>query len=445
MSEPFELQDPDDAHEFMDSFDANTRRKGEAYFREGRVTSLRPEAGGTAFLAAVQGSQLYEVDLFLDPIEGWTGSCSCPLEFDCKHVYAAMKSLLAEHSVASVRGLSAGATGKIVKAPGSIAQPKPPKPAVAPGEFAQTVAEALGRPLRPEETKLLLKLHAVYSRCGQKRSITKWDFEDLGLSLGGYGWDALHIWPSFPGNEHEFWLYLANALMEHQRSIPEFLKPVTDLNIIQDGLRRWRRGLEIEQWKQTLNNLAPAGAGTVAPGGEFDLRVVLNEAAASLQWKPAGSEVYEELKATKARQLADDHREGRLTFSSEAELLWQLFQQRLFYGRSLQLNYHDSEAREMLGRMLRLRLLDSRIVDAQGRPLARPGQPLRWEVAAAASENEDYRFRLAQADGAPPPLWCALPGHPPLYLAAGAVFTGPPLHDSVLDPARENVIPPPPP
>ncbi|MEK7684512.1 MAG: DEAD/DEAH box helicase [Verrucomicrobiota bacterium] len=443
MHEPFELLDPDDAHEFIGSFDANTRRKGEAYFREGRVTSLRPEAGGTAFLAAVQGSQLYEVDLFLDPIEGWTGSCSCPLEFDCKHVYAAMKSLLAEHSVASVRGLSAGATGKIVKAPGSIAQPKPPKPAVAPGEFAQTVAEALGRPLRPEETKLLLKLHAVYSRCGQKRSITKWDFEDLGLSLGGYGWDALHIWPSFPGNEHEFWLYLANALMEHQRSIPEFLKPVTDLNIIQDGLRRWRRGLEIEQWKQTLNNLAPAGAGTVAPGGEFDLRVVLNEAAASLQWKPAGSEVYEELKATKARQLADDHREGRLTFSSEAELLWQLFQQRLFYGRSLQLNYHDSEAREMLGRMLRLRLLDSRIVDAQGRPLARPGQPLRWEVAAAASENEDYRFRLAQADGAPPPLWCALPGHPPLYLAAGAVFTGPPLHDSVLDPARENVIPAP--
>ena len=37
MSEPFELHDPNAAKEYLDSFDAATRRKGEDYFRQGRV------------------------------------------------------------------------------------------------------------------------------------------------------------------------------------------------------------------------------------------------------------------------------------------------------------------------------------------------------------------------------------------------------------------------
>src|SRR5436309_564980 len=108
MSDPFELRDPEDAKAFLEGFDRATRRKGEIYFQAGRVANLVCRDPGDSYAASVQGTALYQIRLFLDLEEGWTGTCSCPLEYDCKHIYAAMRALLAEHSVASVRGLSAG-------------------------------------------------------------------------------------------------------------------------------------------------------------------------------------------------------------------------------------------------------------------------------------------------------------------------------------------------
>src|SRR5438477_13068213 len=107
MSDPFELRQPDEAEEFLSAFDQKTRRKGEAYFREDRVSGLVCVEEGTRYSAIVQGSAPYDVKLFYDSDAGWSGDCSCPLEGDCKHVYAALKALLAEHSIAWARGLIA--------------------------------------------------------------------------------------------------------------------------------------------------------------------------------------------------------------------------------------------------------------------------------------------------------------------------------------------------
>ncbi|HWH69644.1 MAG TPA: DEAD/DEAH box helicase, partial [Candidatus Sulfotelmatobacter sp.] len=98
----------------------------------------------------------------------------------------------------------------------------------------------------------------------------------------------------------------------------------------------------------------------------------------------------------------------------------------------------------LLGRLLRLRLLDSRVVNQEGQPLARPAEPLRWELTPAASPEEDYRLRLVQADGSPPPpILAVLPGNPALYLTEQAVFTGPNPQPHVLQPTQENRIPAP--
>ena len=131
---------------------------------------------------------------------------------------------------------------------------------------------ALERKLRPEESKFLRKLNEVYNRCRQARHITRWDFDELGLRIGGYGWEALQIWPAFPDSEHEFWLYVANAAMERHIPVPGFLAPLTDLSVIQERLTQWRRGCEVERWSKLLDNLR--GWETTYESisrGEFDL------------------------------------------------------------------------------------------------------------------------------------------------------------------------------
>ena len=440
MSDEFELQDPQDARAFLTSFGGGATHKGESYFREGRVHELRPVVPGTHYSITVQGSELYTVDLSYQEEDGWMGSCTCPMEFECKHVYAAMKALLAEHSVASVRGISAGASGKTPPAP--VAAKAAP---VSTQTLAQELVAALGRPLKADETKFLHKISSVFARCRQTRTVSHWDFDELGLSLGGYGWGTLQIWPAVPQTELEFWLYVANAALEHGRKLPAFMESITDLSGIHDRLQQWRRSQEVERWKHTLLNAgdldSDAARGT---RGVFDVRLKVGEKSAELEWKRPGQEVFAPFKQTHLNQFVNDYREGLIEFPTEAEFLWQILQPRLNFGYGLHLNYNDPTCQGILARALRMHTLVERVVNAEGQPLVRVAEPLRWEIVPAQTEQDDYRFRLVQADGQPlPPILCALPGQPALYLTRAAVFTGPPVVSHVLKPGVENLIPAP--
>ncbi|MBI5385112.1 MAG: DEAD/DEAH box helicase [Verrucomicrobia bacterium] len=439
MSDAFELVEPQAAKDFLGGFDANTRRKGESYFHSGRVLNLVPEEPGTSYSVHVQGSELYEVFLDYDAAEGWSGTCTCPMEIDCKHVYAAMKALLAEHSVAAVRGLSAGAVAK-------SAPPPPKKPALrVAGQVGDLLETEVGRPLRAEERRFVNKLAEIYRRCCVNHHITTWDFQELGLYLGGYGWDALHIWPSFPETEHEFWLYIANTAHERRVPIPEFMRPLTDLTVIQDRLARWRRAQEVERWRNLLAtfhedrlDLEPISK------GEFDLRVALLKSHADLEWKQPGKDQFVPIKHMQFRQLAEDRRQGLASLPPEAEVICATYENRLLYGSSLDLRYTDANALGILGRLLRTPALNGRVVDLNGEAVVRVAEPLRWHFTPADAEREDYRARLVQADGQPlPELLCAIPGQPPLYVCHRQLFTGPPVRNGMLDPGQENVIPAP--
>ncbi len=447
MNNSFELAETEKALEFLQAFSRTARRKGEEYFHQNRVRNLISEEEGTSLFAHVQGSQLYEVRLDYILGEGWFGECTCPLEFDCKHIYAVMHAAVLKAVGSLGAKVSAAGPGpaftpsRIASALSQTkAQPPSRRETVLEGDFGQKVVSSLGRPLHSEEIKFLAKLNRIYRRCCVNKRIAGWDFDELGLSLRSYAWDALQIWPAFPKTEEEFWLYIANTALENQRKIPEFLEPVTNLDLIKDRLQSWRRSREIDQWKRTLSEAAPSDVGVFL---EADLRLVIREAAAIFQWKPSGGEEFKELKHAKAREFAEEARHGRLALSPEDQLLWDTLERQLYFGRSQDLNYGDVEARRALSRLLRLRPLDSRIVTAQGQPLARVTEPLRWEVIAAAGEAEDYRFQLVQSDGTPAPRsLCTLPGHPPLCLTREALFIGPPI-SPVLDASRPTTIPAP--
>src|SRR6266478_1607809 len=147
MNDAFELLDPRNAQAYMKGFRSSTRRKGEALFRSSRVQNIVPEKPGMAYAALVKDGALHKVDLLYDAVEGWSGNCSCDEEFDCEHVFAAMRALLAEHSTAAVRNLSAGLSHAGGTAPRASVK------AEEAGSLDRRLMAALGRPLDATETK----------------------------------------------------------------------------------------------------------------------------------------------------------------------------------------------------------------------------------------------------------------------------------------------------
>jgi hypothetical protein len=447
MSDPFAAFDLAEAQDYLTGFDRRLRKQGERLYQLGRVGQLKPAPDGLGVEAKVQEDGLvHGVSLAFDLDFGWEGDCTCLRGEDCEHVYAVMRATVAELNLAAVRGLSAGQAAPARPAPGRGARARTLRfPEVPLSEFGEEVAARLGRRLRPPERAFLQKLHAGYEQVRAGRGFTRWDFEQLGLGLGGNGWEAVELWPRRPASEKEFWHYVANAALEHGREIPEFLAPLTDLTEARQQLARWRRQRAIEQWTERLRNPAhPEGSGPATVRGTYDLRLVLRPMEAVPECQRPGQDKFEALKPMQWQQLAQDYRASRLDFTPEAERIWQGLQLYILYGRRLPIQYTEPDLPGFLGRLLRAPGLEGRIVTAAGQPYRRAPEPLRWEVSSPADDTGDYRFRLLQADGQPlPPVLCVLDGHPPLYVTDDTFFAGPPPVPDALDPNREIAIPAP--
>jgi hypothetical protein len=446
VNEAFELRDPIDAQALLGRVMGELRHKGEALFRAGRVQEFVTEQPGLAYSTRVAfDGGACRVGLRYDRDEGWWGSCSCPRRFECEHIYAAMCALLAEYRTVVVRGLSASLRPAMPFA----ARPASPAAPEDAGPILEQLTATLGRPLTKQELNFVQRVRAGYVHCRQTQRISHWDFAEMGvpLGLGNLNWAPLEIWPAFPPTLLEFWLYVANYAVEHGAQFPDFMRAVTDLQIVRERIAAWRRAREIQQWKQTLDRLGLAAATPAAAAdGQSDLRLVIEPTLARLQMQRPGAKGFEAPPHAQFNRLWRQHEQGQLHLTPAAELLWQLLSSGLYAQTVMEVHYEHSTAMTgaILGRILRASLLESRIVTPAGEPLARPSDPLRWELLPATAEQDDYRLRLVQANGAPAPkFYCVLEGRPTLYLAADAVFKGPAPLDPLLDLRTEIKIPAP--
>ncbi|MGO8678382.1 MAG: DEAD/DEAH box helicase [Limisphaerales bacterium] len=445
MIDAFDLRDPLDAQALLGRVSRELRHKGEALFRAGRVHEIVTEAPGEAYSTRVEvQGMLCRVSLRHEAGAGWLGGCSCSRHSGCEHIYAAMCSLLAEYRTVVVRGLSASLRPAV---PIPTSPPGPAAPEDT-GHILEKLAAALGRPVTKQEWAFVQRVKASYVRCRQARRISEWDFAEMGLPLAaGLNWAPLEIWPSFPPTLLDFWLYVANAAVERGVHFPEFMESVTDLRAVQERITGWRRAREIQHWKQTLDRLGlAADTPAAADDGQFDLRLVIEPTTARLQVQRPGSKDFQTPGDTQFNRLWRQHEQGALPLTSGAELLWQLLSSG-FYAQTMsevRYEHHTAVTGAILGRILRAPLLESRIVTPAGRPLARPSEPLRWELLPAAGEQDDYRLHLVQANGTPAPkFYCSFQGRPTVYLAADAVFTGPAPLDLQIDARNEISIPAP--
>jgi len=445
MSNSFSMPDLDGAQEHLRSFDAQARKKGEAAFSSGRVLSVEVVKPSRLYAAKVQeGSRTRVVKFEHSPDAGWYEECDCKEALGCEHAYAGLKAMLAEHSLAEVRDISAGAAN--TSSPRESASPRPERPGTKSPEFSSKniagLAEAsLGRSLTRDERRFCAKITEVYQRVLVYRGrITSWDMNELSVRSNAYGWEPISIWPSTPGTEHEFWLWVVYYGREHGWRPPGFLEGVSNSDIIARRLEQWRQQQEVDRWSNLIRTQEPELA-LPAPEGYHELRLAFGETSAYLEVKRPGAGEYSQLGQKKISALLEAAEEGTVALTPESSLLSAVFSARIREYHSMELSYGEPEDQADLGRLLRAPVLQPLMVAENGEPLARPSEPLRWEVSEA-EEEKGYWFKLAKADGtAPGDILGAIPGNPPLYITPNAVYSGPRVREVLLSSTGLTLIP----
>ena len=77
---------------FLELVPVQTRQRGRGCHASGNVLELECVEPDHLYAAVVRGGEDYEVGLeFAD--KEWASDCSCPMQYDCKHVVAAMLEL----------------------------------------------------------------------------------------------------------------------------------------------------------------------------------------------------------------------------------------------------------------------------------------------------------------------------------------------------------------
>ena len=81
---------------FLGSFPSKSRRRGKHYFAANAVAEVICVKPDREYAALVSGGEDYEVAFEYDPDDhSWAAECTCPVTYECKHIYAAMLALQA--------------------------------------------------------------------------------------------------------------------------------------------------------------------------------------------------------------------------------------------------------------------------------------------------------------------------------------------------------------
>ena len=427
ISDP--LQDSAALKRFLGEFDRTTMQRGEHYFKYNAVLRLDCDEPGVRYSATVRGSMNYEVGLFYEAGE-WDGDCTCPVGYECKHIYAAMLAFqkkAGQFPSASLPIVAQKLPAKAKKQTKSSAK-SPARPLVPASPVVERFTAALNRQPNAKEAAFLRQVQALFQKVShQNVGLMPYDLRLIAPALSDFGWNILELWPKPPQDDYELWLYCAWELRRRGVPLPEFMQAATDFSVIEPQMKAWLRDKEVAHWRGVLAaaQQEPA-AGAATP---LDLRLVIDAERVTVQWRSDPSQPFQELKQTHARRLMNEYEHGSLQLTPEAAALWGAIYKPYDYYTWNNLDHAAPDTVKVLNRILRLPMLAERVVNRSGEPLARSSEPLRLDLVPAGSEDEDYLLRLVRADGSPAPtILTTLPGQPTLYVTPGMIYPGPAPH-----------------
>ncbi len=401
---------------FLNLMPAQTRKRGVAYHRQGRVLEMECVQPGQSYAAVVQGGEDYAVSLtFAENV--WNADCSCPMAYDCKHAVAAMLELRQRAAAETAPPAASGSLTK-PKLPRSVSQP-PRSP------LYTRLVEHLDRELVQAEADFIRHAQAAFADSAY-RKLTEADLSRLSLARNFHNhWAPLELWPRRPKDDYQLWLYVAWELRQRGAPYPAFMDGITDFSSIEVEMAEWQRELEIANWKKWFQVFSEGDI--AADTGVLELRLALLPDEARLQWRGQPGGEFVEFKQTHAKRFGEQFERCQLNLSAEAMPLWSALFKPWHYHAWWALRYNDATGIPALNRVLRMPLPPASVVTADGQPLARRADPLRLVLDPPEKEGGDYALRLVTAEGSPPPrIICTLEGHPTLYLTEGGLYTGPP-------------------
>ena len=411
----------DELAAWLGTFASAQRQRGKTYQREGRVRALR--IINTRALAKVQGTELYSIRFDHDAAHGWASVCTCTVEVNCKHVYAAGLALLDRlREAPAEEALSAAA------------------PAVSESLTAH-VAKALGRTLkRTEQTWLrrLAETHALLLQGGQLDPYSlSWLLPPSHRHFAyGYneqpwceGWWERDQPPATP---LELWSFLAVALQRRQLPLPEFILPLADQVATEARIAERENTQNRQEWTRRFEQLQAALPAAVAADElprppQHELRLRLNDRAWRWETRITALTVWEELHPETLRQWLSDSRQLPLFFAEPALRLALAFRDAVFQHGSVQPTPKAREFRAALHAALTDPLARSCLVGADRAALTLSPTAFVWTLRARAGEANELEAILTCADGSPTPSpLILLEGLPtPLYLHDSKVYRGP--------------------
>lgn len=348
----------------------------------------------------------------------WSGDCLLDGDpANCEHVSALLQALISEYHAQQVRKLSSMHTGQQ-----ALAKQRAITNQETSSELASALVGALGRRLKPQESAYLRTIQKLHKRLLANGRLDSWESQELGFSFPGAKVEA---WPSTPRTEREFWLYLAYAARKGGLSIPAFMEPITDFAEIEVKIAEWQRKKRVEEWSGRLRNAEYSFSDSQAESGPTDLRLLIDLDELRLQIKEPGEHDFTPLRKTRFREM-QFARSSFPWLTPEGSLIWSTMSRHMGYEASATWKYAGQDVRRDLARLLAHPQLQSHIVTCQGLPFERCETALRWEMAPAQTEEQDYEFKLLLPDGSsPPPVLAILPGRPNLYVTSQAIYPGP--------------------
>jgi hypothetical protein len=327
---------------FLAILPPKTCTRGRDYFARGDVLSVTCVESNHRYSAVVRGGEDYKVELsFADNI--WLTKCSCPMNYDCKHVVAAMLEL-----------------ERLAGEDGNIGARKPKTPSRNPDQFsnsplADRLTAALGRKLRQPELNFVRQIQSLY-QVARYRQLTERDLGTINPQWY-FSYQPLNLWPEFPSDDFYCWLFIAWELRRGEVPYPDFMEAITDFSLIEKEIIQWQRDKEIDRWKGWFQGFEPGAP--QADAGTLDLRLMILSKEARLQWRTDAASEFLDLKQSQAKRFAEQFESGSLQVTPEALPLWSAVFKPWNYESWWSFKYENSTSRPALNRLLRMPLRGS--------------------------------------------------------------------------------------
>ncbi|MBK8477383.1 MAG: DEAD/DEAH box helicase [Opitutaceae bacterium] len=441
MSAPIPLTDRQraDLHASLRLFEEHDRQRGLPYLKQGRVQRLELARGAEpddqiAFIAAVQGSQLYEVKWTCLADGTWISDCSCPVGGDCKHAFAAAMAALGTTTAATIPDSAT------VFAPAPAPGPSTPSSAALVAEehaLIDRLEERHGRTLEKKEINFIRELSQLWLRQRLTCAVYEHDLVRLGLGSRREGfansynpvitdwWDGSHPVAS----PFEFWQFLALFAERTRRDLPPLLRPITDVSLVRDRVAARERQRRVEHWEQLFANDRQVAAPPPLPGLPSEVRLRLTAPRLTWEYRDTPAAPWQTAKGARARDwfsvLATNPAGAEPTTLALLQEV-QLARTRQQYWSSTEpqtLKLDEPRTLDLIRWLLLHPALRHLLVDANGEAFTTERVLLSWLGRPLSDRPDDIVIDLVQPDGAPAPAsLMRLPGRPELALAGRTVF-----------------------